>query len=95
MKLIFCRECFDLFRLLESLEPRRCQCGKSGGKYIDRLNAEVSGPCTVLGIVNNGFMRAVYNQSTLEQAGFGGVEEGQEFPAFVIPSGCKTVRRVE
>ena len=38
MKLLLCKECQDIVRLIQE-EKRVCKCGKVGGKYTDDLNA--------------------------------------------------------
>lgn len=40
VKLLFCPDCHDVFRLFE--ESRSCRCGKISGRYLDDVNAEVS-----------------------------------------------------
>lgn len=51
MKLLFCRECRDVFRLWG--QQRRCSCGRSKGRYLsDGHHAKFSGPCIPIGIAN-------------------------------------------
>lgn len=38
MKLLLCRECWDVVRMRP--EPRSCACGASSGRYIDNENVE-------------------------------------------------------
>jgi hypothetical protein len=80
MKLLYCKECHDIFSL--SLELKSCTCGKSKGKYTDNFNARYSGPCIPLGIDNNSFRLALNNQPNSGQ--------GFDFEAFVIPKVCNT-----
>lgn len=87
MKLIYCKSCHDILRLW--FEDRTCKCGKSGGKYVDRLNAQIWGDALPLGIDNYSFKWATTNQYQED----GGV--GTPFTAFVIPKNCKTVRGVQ
>lgn len=56
MKLLRCDECEDVFAL--KLKYRHCACGKSGGRYIDPLKVEVSGPCRVFGVDNSFWSKA-------------------------------------
>jgi len=87
MKLIYCRACYNVFKL-ES-QPRYCECGQSGGQYLsDRLNAKYWGKWAVpLGFSNISLVDAVENQP----------EEGmgQIFEAFVIPKKCETMVKVD
>lgn len=80
MKLLFCTQCLDIFNL--TLKEKKCSCGKSGGQYIDELNAVYWGKCIPLGITNNSFIDAANNQP---ESGM-----GKEFTAFVIPRECDT-----
>jgi hypothetical protein len=52
MKLIRCKKCNDVVRLIES-KWRTCECGKSGGQYNkDFMSATVGGDCEIIGISN-------------------------------------------
>lgn len=96
MKLILCNECSDVFSL--KMEEKRCTCGKSHGRYVDNLNAEIGGPCTPLGFANWSFKRALQMQR-IEDKHQVGMEpsccKGVEFDAFVIPAVATSVRRVD
>lgn len=55
MKLIRCKKCNDVVRLIHK-NWRTCECGKSGGQYNDdMLSATVGGKCEVIGIRNDYF----------------------------------------
>ncbi len=55
MKLIRCKNCEDVVRLVHT-DWRQCDCGKSGGQYNDDLiSATVGGDCEVIGIRNDFF----------------------------------------
>ena len=82
MKLLFCKECKDVFRLWEDSE-RKCRCGQSGGKYTNLIDAYYFGPATPLGFANSSFVDALENQP---EEGMGKV-----FTAFVIPKICETM----
>jgi hypothetical protein len=41
MKLLFCRKCRDVFKLIRN-KNRKCKCGAVTGRYLDRRNAQVS-----------------------------------------------------
>ncbi len=85
MKLLYCKECHDVFNLNGNLKT--CTCSKSGGKYLDNLYAEYYGPCIPLGFANMSFVRALSNQPSEGQ--------GEVFTAFVIPYQCETMRRTD
>ena len=87
MKLIVCRECQDVVRLIQG-EKRTCKCGKVGGKYLDELNAVYFGDMAVpIGFANNSLAMAIRNQPKQGM--------GQDFDAFVIPKVCNTFTLVE
>lgn len=50
MKLLFCPKCWDVKKL--AFEERRCACGESYGRYIDRRRAVIGGEAVLLGINN-------------------------------------------
>lgn len=85
MKLIFCANCWDVFKL--AMESRTCYCGECSGHYLeDRLNAVYSGESAFpLGFANSSLLLAVDRQP----------EEGmgKEFTAFVIPRECPTMKK--
>ncbi len=52
MKLIRCKNCNDVIRLIHT-KWRMCDCEKSGGQYnADLLSATVGGDCDIFGISN-------------------------------------------
>lgn len=52
MKLIHCKHCHDVVRLIHT-KWRMCECKKSGGQYNDDLmSATIGGGCDVIGIPN-------------------------------------------
>ena len=52
MKLIRCKNCNDVVRLVHT-HWRMCDCGKSGGQYNeDLITATVGGDCEIFGISN-------------------------------------------
>lgn len=81
MKLIFCEKCKDIV-LLRSAD-RKCECGSSGGRYTDEINAVVYGHAIPLGITNISFVQALRNRP---EAGM-----GIEFTAFVMPKSVLSV----
>ena len=85
MKLILCKDCQDVVRLIQD-EERFCKCGKCSGKYTDDLNAWYKGGKFVvpLGFANGSLVKAVYNQP---KEGW-----GEDFSAFVIPENCTTFK---
>jgi hypothetical protein len=84
MKLIFCPNCEDIIKCQES--GRTCQCGASGGRYTDNLNAIYWGKAVPLGLANSSFVQALRNQPEDGQ--------GSRFEAFVIPKSCPTFKKV-
>lgn len=83
MKLLFCNDCYSVFSL--STQTKKCDCGRSEGKYIDNLNATYKGNCIPIGFHNNEFINALNNQPL---NGW-----GADFKAFVIPKECKTFKK--
>jgi hypothetical protein len=86
VKLLYCLRCHDAIMLIPN-EIRSCKCGRSSGRYVDDINAEISGDDAVcIGFSNPSFWDALCNQP---QSGL-----GSEFTAFVIPKECGTVKKV-
>lgn len=87
MKLLFCRNCQDIFKL--DFSVRACKCGDTSGMYTNELDAVYAGNNAVpLGILNNTLVSAIKNQP---DTGL-----GTQFTAFVIPKECETfVKRDE
>jgi hypothetical protein len=100
MKLIFCEKCHDLVTLRKNVD-RTCECGESGGKSVDDLNAEIWGPCYKIGFANHSFTAAIIAQrlsgDSIEkmQYGIASVTKGRDFEAFIIPESAKTMKRVD
>lgn len=85
MKLLLCKECQDVVRLIDT--KRTCKCGKVGGRYIDDINAVYFGATAVpIGFANSTLVNAFQNQP---ENGM-----GQYFDAFVIPKDCPTYKLV-
>ena len=86
MKLLLCKECQDIVRLIQN-EKRVCKCGKVGGKYTDDLNAVYFGEMAIpIGFANSTLVKAVQKQPD------NGI--GENFTAFVIPKVCSTYKLV-
>jgi len=61
MKLLLCKECQDIVRLIDV--KRTCKCGKVGGKYTDDLSAIYFGEMAVpIGFANSTLVKAVHKQ---------------------------------
>lgn len=89
MKLLFCKQCQDVFKL-RLHEYRTCQCHSSGGRYVDELHAEIWGVAAVpLGFDNSSLTIA------LRLPPEGNQGQGWRFEAFVIPDGAVSVKRLE
>ncbi|MDD5358264.1 MAG: hypothetical protein PHX80_03905 [Candidatus Nanoarchaeia archaeon] len=80
MKLLYCPKCADIIRLM--LEPKKCQCGYSSGKYIDYQNAEITNGIPI-GFNNASLAHALNNRPE--------TGDGFRFEAFVIPKKCPTI----
>lgn len=86
MKLLLCKECQDVVRLIKD-QKRVCKCGKVGGKYIDELNAIYFGEMAVpIGFSNRSLVTAVHNQPKQGM--------GEDFTAFIIPKICASYKLV-
>ncbi len=96
MKLVLCIDCQDIFSLRQ--QARVCMCGRSGGRYLNSLDAVYWGPRAVpLGINNRSLVQVLKDQDS------GGdliVPQGQMVPgrtvdAFLIPSCAPTMRKIK
>lgn len=86
MKLVLCKKCQDVVRLVS--EPRTCKCGACGGHYIDDLCAVLWGEHAVrLGFDNFDLCNAIRDCPLVSSWGL-------TFKAFVIPESCETFKRV-
>jgi hypothetical protein len=88
MKLLYCRNCGDVFSLkrCEPSEARRCTCGGTSGYYVDDLNAVYSGQQAIpLGFDNPDFLRAVGSAGRTAKV----------FIAFVMPDPATTFIRLD
>jgi endogenous inhibitor of DNA gyrase (YacG/DUF329 family) len=92
MKLILCKECGDIIRLIKEAE-RHCFCGKCSGQYKkDGLHAWYKGEYAIpLGIANSTLTHAVNRQPYLGE----GEDMTLEFTAFVIPMICATFEKID
>jgi hypothetical protein len=88
MKLILCKKCQDVVRLIQD-EERFCKCKSCSGQYTDDLNAWYRGGEHVIpiGFSNPSLVSAVTNQP---KSGW-----GEGFEAFVIPEECNTFIKKE
>lgn len=87
MKLILCKKCQDVVRLIQE-EERTCKCGSCSGKYEDDLHAYYKGEHAVpMGFANSTLVNAVVNQP---ESGM-----GSNFTAFIIPKECPTFEKIE
>lgn len=85
MKLLFCKNCHDVFSLRRT--EKTCHCGSSKGQYLNNLDAVYSGDCIPLGFDNPNFVQALERQP---EKGMGEV-----FRAFVIPKICPTFKEIK
>jgi len=91
MKLILCVKCSDVFKLSDE-KYKTCDCGMSGGEYVNTIDAEVSGPCIVLGFSNHSLLQAIRLQTS---NGDRMDKQGREFDAFIIPECAPSVKRLD
>jgi len=85
MKLLYCPNCNDVFNLVVK-KWKMCGCGRSGGRYVDNLQAVYSGGIP-LGFDNHDFLRALDAQPKMGL--------GRLFEAFVIPAECPTMEKID
>ena len=83
MKLILCPHCQDVVRLKRGTS--RCMCGKSWGRYVNDIDAEVNSEAIPLGFDNASLVKAIKNRPMTGR--------GYQFTAFVIPFHCPTVTK--
>jgi hypothetical protein len=83
MKLIYCIICKSVISLSE--QTKACDCGRSSGRYLDLIKAEIAGPCIPIGFANSTFVQALQNQPVHGP--------GKTFTAFVIEQKCPSIKR--
>ena len=100
MKLLFCVSCGDVLALKG--QKRSCECGQSSGRYIDQLNAEVSGPCFVLAFLNREFFGIVSEQLSrgdleekLVSPPYVGETKGRVFTGILVPESASSLKRLD
>lgn len=87
MKLILCKQCNDVVRLMTN-DIRFCKCKASAGVYIDNINAIFSGVhCIPLGIDNTTLSKAVHRRETIYY--------DNTFQAFIVHEYSETFKRVD
>jgi len=84
MKLLFCPDCKDVFRLTKKV--RSCECGKCKGKYINNIDA-IYNEGIPLGFDNTSLGMACAAQPI---AGW-----GKKFEAFVIPKNVQSMTKTD
>jgi len=100
MKLLLCIKCSDVIALKQG-KTRHCSCRKSGGRYIDNLNAEYWGEkAYLLGFANGSFVDAIRKQikegdltETMEGI-YAGQAKGRDFNAFIIPESASSIKKI-
>ena len=76
MKLIRCKKCEDVVRLVHT-EWRQCDCKKSGGQYNDdMISATVGGDCEVIGLRNDYFELKPFSKAR-NKDGLNGIIQGE------------------
>ncbi len=79
-----------------SRKEKTCNCGKTKGRYIDDLNAEISGNCEPIGFANSSFSMALKLQRIENENQVNKKDvccEGIPFTAFIIPAWAKSIKR--
>ncbi len=84
MKLIFCPDCQDVFKLTKTVKS--CECGRCSGKYINGLEA-IYNDGIPLGFNNTSLGMAIAAQPVAGQ--------GRRFEAFVIPKNAPTLTKTD
>lgn len=87
MKLLLCKKCQDVIRLMGHW--RWCECGRCAGRYLadGRHAVYTGGPFAApLGIDNSSLKRALRARPHIFR------EYGIPFEAFAVPGDCKTYR---
>jgi len=85
MKIAYCPECFDFFKLIKVV--RACKCGKSSGVLKpDGLMVVLNGPTEVVGIDDRSFFKAL--KKRLKKG------PGINFRAYLCPTENKSVTRL-
>jgi DNA-directed RNA polymerase subunit RPC12/RpoP len=81
-----CANCQDIVSLIK--KPRFCDCGKCGGRYIDKLNAEVWGDdLIIIGFDNRSFVNAIFLAQNYNKY--------ENFRTFLIsPTTTRTIKKV-
>ena len=101
MKVLYCKECKDLFNL--SRKVKKCKCGKTRGKYINWHSAVYAGKNAVpIGIENPSFKKAIVDKeaykdykdkkTTTKQMSLKAHEFIQRFLWHVLPEGFHKIR---
>lgn len=96
MKLLLCEECVSVFNL--TFKEKTCECGKTKGKYLDKLNAEYSGPGVPIGFSNNSLIRSIKIQKMLNELEKDNPKvccKGEEFDSFIIPDWATSISKKE
>lgn len=58
MKLLYCTNCHDLFKLVRK-KIRRCKCGRVRGRYLNKKDAEISPNAISVAIGNGSLLDAI------------------------------------
>ena len=84
MKLLFCPDCQDVFKLQKTVKS--CLCGKCKGKYVNNLEA-IYNDGIPIGFNNTTLGMVIANQPIAGQ--------GRKFEAFVIPKNAPTLIKTD
>ena len=76
-KLIRCKKCEDIVRLVHT-KWRKCECGESGGQYNDdMISATVGGDCEVIGIRNDNFAAKQFSKERSDEGDLNNIIQGE------------------
>ena len=81
MKLLFCTICSNVVTL--DTEVKQCDCGRTGGKYVDEVYAHYWGNPVLLGFNNTSFTKAIASSHNAAEP-----DANTVFEAFVFDPKC-------
>mgnify|MGYP000147329712 CR=1 FL=1 len=97
MKLIFCHQCQDVFKL-GTKYFKSCDCGNVKARYIDSVNAEFyceNNDYSLIGFSNGSLNKSIKEyKKNKKEFGYELGENGINFDAFIIPEPCSTITKI-
>lgn len=93
MKLLFCKHCGDVRKLLVR-QTTYCECKLSTGWYVDHLYAVITGSyAECLGILTPTLVNALMEQHELPKTNGAEGEHGVRIEAFIMPHAAPNLER--